>query len=275
VRDFVQRKMEIVLEQRLHSSQHEISPGGCVQHEREVLWDQVLRDGVAEVGLVAYVPVQRWCFHAEAAGQREPVEAGLVKRRAGLADDLYADDGHRPSRSSAGLWSEPHAVPTYCGRGRREWFLEPRGLSALTERLASSGVIVPRGAGSRRPLRVASLRAILSLMDKYSAALDGVFVALADPTRRAVVGRLGVGPASVGELAQAFPMALPSFMKHVRTLEAQGLIRTRKSGRVRTCVLERQRLDLVDGWLAQQRSIWEGRTDRLEQFVVDPREEQL
>jgi DNA-binding transcriptional ArsR family regulator len=125
-------------------------------------------------------------------------------------------------------------------------------------------VIVPR-----------ALRAILSLMDKYSPALDGVFVALADPTRRAVVGRLGEGPASVGELARAFPMALPSFMKHVRTLEAQGLIRTRKSGRVRTCMLERQRLDLVDGWLAQQRSIWEGRTDRLEQFVIDPPEEQL
>jgi DNA-binding transcriptional ArsR family regulator len=112
-------------------------------------------------------------------------------------------------------------------------------------------------------------------MDKYSTALDGVFVALADPTRRAVVARLGVGPASVGDLAREFPMALPSFMKHVRTLEARGLIRTRKSGRVRTCVLERQRLDLVDGWLAQQRRIWEGRTDRLEQFVIDPREEQL
>ncbi|HWI22944.1 MAG TPA: metalloregulator ArsR/SmtB family transcription factor [Baekduia sp.] len=112
-------------------------------------------------------------------------------------------------------------------------------------------------------------------MDKYSSPLDGVFVALADPTRRAVVGRLGAGPASVSELAQEFPMALPSFMKHVRTLEAEGLIRTRKSGRVRTCVLERQRLDLIDGWLAQQRRIWEERTDRLEQFVGDHPEEQL
>jgi DNA-binding transcriptional ArsR family regulator len=133
---------------------------------------------------------------------------------------------------------------------------------------------VRAGPAAAGRLRAASLRAILSLMDKYSAALDGVFVALADPTRRAVVGQLGVGPASVGGLARAFPMALPSFMKHVRTLEATGLIRTTKSGRVRTCVLERQRLDVVDGWLAQQRRIWEGRTDRLEQFVTDPREEQ-
>jgi DNA-binding transcriptional ArsR family regulator len=104
---------------------------------------------------------------------------------------------------------------------------------------------------------------------QYSAQLDGVFVALADPTRRAVIGRLGRGPTSVGELAREFPMTLPSFMKHVRTLEANGLIRTTKVGRVRTCALDRDRLGLVDGWLAEQRRIWEDRTDRLEHFVTD------
>ncbi|GAA0926395.1 metalloregulator ArsR/SmtB family transcription factor [Nonomuraea longicatena] len=109
-------------------------------------------------------------------------------------------------------------------------------------------------------------------MAQYSVQLDGVFVALADPTRRAVVGRLGHGPMSVGDLAREFPMTLPSFMKHVRTLESNGLIRTIKSGRVRTCVLNRERLALVDDWLAEQRRIWEGRTDRLEQFVTDPEE---
>ncbi|XRQ07255.1 ArsR/SmtB family transcription factor [Actinomadura welshii] len=109
-------------------------------------------------------------------------------------------------------------------------------------------------------------------MAKYSAQLDGVFVALADPTRREVVRRLGLGPVSVGDLAREFPMTLPSFMKHVRTLEANELIRTVKSGRVRTCVLNRERLALVDDWLAEQRRIWEGRTDRLEQFVTDPEE---
>lgn len=106
-------------------------------------------------------------------------------------------------------------------------------------------------------------------MAQYSAALDGVFVALADPTRRAVIRRLGRGPATVGELAGEFPMTLPSFMKHVRTLEANGLIRTRKSGRVRTCALDRARLALVDDWLADQRRIWEQRTDLLEQHVTE------
>jgi DNA-binding transcriptional ArsR family regulator len=109
-------------------------------------------------------------------------------------------------------------------------------------------------------------------MAKYSSALDDVFAALADPTRRAVVGVLGRGPASVGELAQTASMTLPSFMKHVRTLERCGLIRTAKSGRVRTCTLDRKRLAVVDGWLAEQRALWERRTDRLEQFVTDPEE---
>jgi DNA-binding transcriptional ArsR family regulator len=110
-------------------------------------------------------------------------------------------------------------------------------------------------------------------MAQYSAEIDGVFVALADPTRRGVIRRLGRGPTSVGDLAREFPMTLPSFMKHVRTLEANGLIRTVKLGRVRTCVLNRDRLALVDDWLAEQRRIWEERTDRLERLVTDPKEQ--
>jgi len=69
-------------------------------------------------------------------------------------------------------------------------------------------------------------------------------------------------------------MTLPSFMKHVRTLESNGLIRTAKSGRVRTCVLNRECLALVDDWLAEQRRIWEERTDGLERLVTDPKENQ-
>lgn len=99
-----------------------------------------------------------------------------------------------------------------------------------------------------------------------------MFDALADPTRRAVVHRLGRGPTSVGDLARDAPMTLPSFLKHVRVLEATGLIRTAKSGRVRTCELNRERLDLVDDWLAAQRRIWADRTDRLERFVTRPEE---
>jgi DNA-binding transcriptional ArsR family regulator len=105
-------------------------------------------------------------------------------------------------------------------------------------------------------------------MAQYSSQLDDVFQALADPTRRAVLGRLGTGPASVGELAAPFSMALPSFMKHIRYLENTGWIRTRKTGRVRTCTLERKSFDVIETWLSEQRSIWEGRTDRLERFVT-------
>lgn len=63
-------------------------------------------------------------------------------------------------------------------------------------------------------------------------------------------------------------MTLPSFMKHIRMLEGTGLIRTAKAGRVRTCALDRERLAVVDGWLAEQRAIWECRTDRLEELVT-------
>ncbi|WP_460782304.1 ArsR/SmtB family transcription factor [Microbacterium shaanxiense] len=109
-------------------------------------------------------------------------------------------------------------------------------------------------------------------MANHSQPLDEVFIALADPTRREVIRRLGHGPVSVGELARPFAITLPSFLKHVRTLESSGLIRTAKSGRVRTCTLNRERLALLDEWLAEQRLVWEGRTDRLEQFLTNPKE---
>jgi DNA-binding transcriptional ArsR family regulator len=108
-------------------------------------------------------------------------------------------------------------------------------------------------------------------MDQYSGQLDGVFQALADPTRRAVLGRLGKGPATVSELAQPFDMALPSFMKHIHLLEGNGLIRTRKEGRVRTCTLEKRPFAVAEKWLIAQRALWEGRTDRLEHFVLTAR----
>lgn len=105
-------------------------------------------------------------------------------------------------------------------------------------------------------------------MEQYPDELSGIFQALADPTRRAVLGRLSKGPASVSDLAKPFEMALPSFMKHIRFLEGSGLIRTHKEGRVRTCEIERKRLAAVEGWLLEQRALWEGRADRLEQFVT-------
>ena len=88
-----------------------------------------------------------------------------------------------------------------------------------------------------------------------------------------MIRRLGSGPASVGELATEFPMALPSFLKHIRALEGSGLIRTHKTGRVRTCTLEHDRLAVIDGWLAEQRSIWESRTDRLEEHLRNAKDD--
>jgi DNA-binding transcriptional ArsR family regulator len=105
-------------------------------------------------------------------------------------------------------------------------------------------------------------------MAQYYHQLDSTFLALADPTRRAVLGRLGRGPASVSELAKPFDMALPSFLKHIRFLEDSGWIRTHKSGRVRMCVIETASFDVVEVWLSEQRALWKGRTDRLEQFVT-------
>ncbi len=107
-------------------------------------------------------------------------------------------------------------------------------------------------------------------MEQYSERLDDIFQALADPTRRAVLRRLGRGPASISELAAPFDMALPSFMKHIHLLEESGWIQTRKEGRVRTCALEKKPFATVETWLSEQRALWEGRIDRLEQFVTSP-----
>ncbi|CAN7521234.1 MULTISPECIES: metalloregulator ArsR/SmtB family transcription factor [Ensifer] len=105
-------------------------------------------------------------------------------------------------------------------------------------------------------------------MEQYSSPLDGIFQALADPTRRSVLARLGRGPASISDLAEPFDMALPSFMKHIHFLEGSGLIRTEKQGRVRTCTIEKSRFAAIEAWMSEQRALWEGRTDRLEQFVI-------
>lgn len=87
-----------------------------------------------------------------------------------------------------------------------------------------------------------------------------------------MIHRLGRGPASVGDLARDATMTLPSFMKHVRMLESNGLIRTTKSGRVRTCELNRERFAVAVDWLAEQRRLWEERSDRLDQFVTNSQE---
>lgn len=111
-------------------------------------------------------------------------------------------------------------------------------------------------------------------MAQYSNVLDSAFQALSDPTRRSVIDRLGRGPASISELAEPFDMALPSFMKHVRILEHGGWITTTKVGRVRTCTLDAAPFSAVEGWLQQQRDMWEAHTDRLERFVTTQEKQQ-
>lgn len=104
-------------------------------------------------------------------------------------------------------------------------------------------------------------------MANYQVALDSVFHALADPTRRAVIQRLGKGPATVSELAEPFGMALPSFMKHVGVLEESGLIRSQKVGRIRTCMLERRKLAAAERWFGDQRALWEDRYENLDNLL--------
>ena len=105
-------------------------------------------------------------------------------------------------------------------------------------------------------------------MPNQEAALTGVFRGLADPTRRAVLERLGRGPAPMSELARPFAMALPSFSQHLDVLEDCGLVTSRKSGRVRTYQLSPAPLARADAWLNRQRSQWQRRLDQLDRELL-------
>lgn len=104
-------------------------------------------------------------------------------------------------------------------------------------------------------------------MLNQSPDLDRLFQALADPARRAMVERLSRGPASVSELARPLPMSLPSVMQHLGVLEAAGLVRTEKAGRVRTCAIEAGALSQAEQWINQRRIEWEHRLDRLGAYL--------
>src|SRR5260221_8216373 len=100
-------------------------------------------------------------------------------------------------------------------------------------------------------------------MLNQGAALDQVFHALADPTRRAMVERLCRGPASVSELAEPLSMSLPAVLQHLQVLETSGLVRSSKVGRVRRCRIEQSSLRAAEQWISARRSTWERRLDRL------------
>lgn len=103
--------------------------------------------------------------------------------------------------------------------------------------------------------------------------LDQAFHALANPTRRSVIERLGQGSATVSELAEPFEMALPSFMQHLRVLEASGLIVTQKRGRVRTVRIRPTNLRRAARWLVEQRGLWERRLDQLDAYLKTMKDE--
>jgi DNA-binding transcriptional ArsR family regulator len=100
-----------------------------------------------------------------------------------------------------------------------------------------------------------------------SPGLDRLFHALADPARRAMVERLSRGPAPVSELARPLPMSLPSAMQHLAVLEAAGLVRSEKIGRVRTCTIEAGALSQAEQWIDARRQEWERRLDRLDIYL--------
>jgi DNA-binding transcriptional ArsR family regulator len=109
-------------------------------------------------------------------------------------------------------------------------------------------------------------------MLNQSDALDRVYHALADASRRRVVLQLSKAPATVSELARPLKMSLPSVLQHLRVLEDSGLIRSEKSGRVRTCHIEAKALGRAERWIAAQRQQLEQRLDRLGAFLAESRQ---
>jgi DNA-binding transcriptional ArsR family regulator len=99
--------------------------------------------------------------------------------------------------------------------------------------------------------------------------LDMAFQALSDPTRRVMVERLSQGPASVSELARPLDMTLSAVVQHLAVLEASGLVRSEKVGRVRTCRIEPEALTAVERWVAERRATWERRFDRLGALLAE------
>jgi len=101
------------------------------------------------------------------------------------------------------------------------------------------------------------------------AQLDLMFQALADPARRSMVERLSRGPASVSQLAEPLAMSLSAVVQHLNLLEASGLVRTQKVGRVRTCQIAPATLRSAERWIAERRGAWERRLDALGEYLAE------
>jgi DNA-binding transcriptional ArsR family regulator len=116
-------------------------------------------------------------------------------------------------------------------------------------------------------LTIDACAAILKCVLDQAADLNRVFHALADPGRRAMVDRLSAGPVSVSELGRPLAMSLAAVLQHVQVLEASGLVRSHKAGRTRTCSIELAALRSAESWIAERRTLWERRLDRLGDYL--------
>lgn len=132
-----------------------------------------------------------------------------------------------------------------------------------------SGPDAAGAIGRSSPLTTAARRSILNLVVKYAQQLDATFSALADPTRRAMLTVLMRREASVSELAEPHNISLPAVMKHLRVLEAAGLVSQRKIGRERRCRLTAHALKPASDWIAQYRQFWERQFDALDRYLAE------
>ena len=110
-------------------------------------------------------------------------------------------------------------------------------------------------------------------MEKRNLNPDSVFHALGDPTRRAILERLSEGPMSVSRLAEPLEMTLAAVVQHLQVLDECGLVQTEKLGRVRTCRIESAGFSVAAKWIADRRTLWERRLDRLGELLAEPEED--
>jgi DNA-binding transcriptional ArsR family regulator len=106
-------------------------------------------------------------------------------------------------------------------------------------------------------------------MPSPPVTIGSVFHALGDPTRRTIVERLSEGPLSVSRLAEPLDMTLTAVVQHLQILEESGLVHTEKVGRVRTCRLATMGFSILEQWIADRRSLWERRLDRLGDLLAE------
>jgi DNA-binding transcriptional ArsR family regulator len=196
--------------------------------------------------------------------------------RAPSAPLLIAARLEKQARCHTGDISIKHGnCPTFLTPNRPVYRLDAALLLHIAYCTAPIASSEERARGSGRALDAdpchAQARMILKDMLNQSASLDRVFQALADPARRLMVERLSRGPASVSELAQPLAMTLPAVVQHLGVLQACGLVRSRKVGRVRTCRIEPAALRTAEDWIARRRASWERRLDRLGEFLAEQR----